>query len=112
MRELRRLLLGLASSATWPLYLTLVAYAAKAAPWPRDVAWPASAALLGLAGALLLANVGRMAFGKGGWAEEVLLAPKEVNRQMRRVVLTLAVAGFALLGPELLLAEGRASFVW
>ncbi len=106
MRELRRLLLGLASSATWPLYLTLVAYAAKAAPWPRDVAWPASAALLGLAGALLLANVGRMAFGKGGWAEEVLLAPKEVNRQMRRVVLTLAVAGFALLGPELLLAEG------
>ncbi len=106
MRELRRLLIGLASSATWPLYVALTAFAAKVAPWPRAVAWPTCALLLGLSAALLVANVGRMVFRKGGWAEEALLAPKEVNRQMRRVVLTLAVAGFVLLMPERLLDGG------
>ena len=106
MRELRRFLIGLASAATWPVYVTLVAFAAKAAPWPRDVAWPACVLLLGLAVALFFANAGRMAFGKGGWAEEVLLAPKEVTRQLKRVVLTLAIAGFVLLMPELMLREG------
>ncbi len=106
MRELRRFLIGLASAATWPAYVGLVAFAAKAGPWPRDVAWPMCVLLLGLAAALLLVMVGRMAFRKGGWAEEVLLAPKEVTRQMRRVVMTLAVAGFLLLMPELMLREG------
>ena len=106
MRELRRFLIGLASAATWPVYVTLVAFAAKAAPWPRDVAWPTCVLLLGLAAALFVAISGRMAFRKGGWAEEVLLAPKEVTRQLRRVVLTLAIAGFALLMPEFLLIEG------
>jgi small-conductance mechanosensitive channel len=106
MRELRRLLIGVASAATWPVYVALLAYAAKVAPWPRDLAWPSCVLLLGLAAALLVANAGRMAFRRGGWAEEVLLAPGTVTRQLRRVVLTLAIAGFALLMPAMLLAEG------
>ena len=100
MRELRRFLIGLASAATWPAYLALAAYAVKAGPWPRDLAWPACVLLLGLAGAWFFLNAGRMAFRKGGWAEEVLHTPKDVTRQMRRVVLTLAVAGFVLLMPR------------
>jgi small-conductance mechanosensitive channel len=106
MRELRRLLIGVASAATWPIYLALAAYVAKVAPWPRDVAWPTSWLLLGLAGAFFVVNSGRMALRKGGWAEEVLLAPKEVTRQLKRVVLALAIAGFVLLMPELLLHTG------
>ena len=106
MRELRRFLIGLASAATWPAYLLVMAYAAKVGPWPRDLAWPACVLLLGLSGALLVANAGRMAFRKGGWAEAVLLAPRDVARQMRRIVLTLAIAGYALLMPDLMLGEG------
>jgi len=106
MRELRRLLMGLASAAAWPLYLALVGYAVKAGPWPRDVAWPASVALLGLAGTLLARNGGRMALRTGGWADQVLQAPKGVIRQIRRVVTTLVIAGSVLLLPELLLSQG------
>ncbi len=106
MREMKRFLIGLASAAVWPGYVLLVAFAAKVAPWPRDVAWPVCVLLLGLAPALFVAIAGRMAFGKGGWAEDVLLAPKEVTRQLRRVVLTLSIAGFVLLMPEFLLREG------
>jgi small-conductance mechanosensitive channel len=106
MPHLRRFLIGLASAATWPVYLAMVAYAAKAGPWPRDLAWPACAVLLSLAGAWFVVVAGRMAFRNGGWAEEVLHAPREVTRQMRRVVLTLAGAGFVLLMPQILLNEG------
>jgi small-conductance mechanosensitive channel len=106
LRELKRLLIGLASAATWPAYLLLVAFAAKVAPWPRDLAWPSCAVLLGLAGGLFVANAGRMAFRKRGWSEEVLRTPVEVNRQLRRVVLTLAIAGLVLLMPEVLLGRG------
>ena len=84
MRALRRLLIGLASAAAWPLYLTLVALATHLAPWPRDLAWPVSVGMLGLAGSLLVVNTGRMAFRKGGWAEEFFAAPREVTRQLRR----------------------------
>ena len=97
MRELRRLLIGVASAAAWPLYLALVAYAAKAGPGPRDVAWPACVALLALSAALMVLIGGRMAFRSGGWAEEALKAPKEVLRQVRRVVATIVIAGLVLL---------------
>jgi len=106
MRELRRFLIGLASAATWPAYLALVAYLAKVGPWPRDLAWPACVVLLALAGAWFFVVAGRMAFRNGGWVEEVLLAPREVTRQMRRVVLTLAGSSFVLLMPQTLLIEG------
>jgi small-conductance mechanosensitive channel len=106
MREVRCFLIGLVSVATWPAYLVLVAYAAKVAPWPRDLAWPAFVLLLWLAGALLVANAGRTALRRRGWAEEVMLAPREVTRQIRRVVLTLAIAGFVLLMPEVQLGHG------
>jgi potassium efflux system protein len=94
------------SAATWPFYVALLAYAAKVAPWPRDVAWPTCLTLLGFSLALFVVNAGRMAFRRGGWAEEVLLAPREVSRQLRRVVMTLAISGFVLLVPEFLLHEG------
>ena len=106
MRDLRCFLIGLASAATWPAYLILAAYAVMAAPWPRDLAWPASVVVLGVAGLLFVVNAGQMAFRKGGWAEEVLGAPTEVTRQLRRVVLTLVGSAFVLLLPEALLAEG------
>jgi len=106
MRDLRRFLIGLASSAAWPLYLALVAHAAKVGPWPRDLGWPACVVLLWLSGAWLFVVAGRMVFRKGGWAEEVWQAPSDVTRQIRRVVLTLAGAGFVLLMPQTLLTEG------
>ncbi len=106
MRKLRRLGFGLVSAATWPVYLALGAFAVKSAPWPRDVAWPTCIVLLGLAAALFVANAGRMAFRSGGWAAEDLAAPKEVLRQLRRVSMTLAIAGFVLLMPEVLFSQG------
>ena len=66
MRDLRCFLIGLASAATWPAYLILAAYAVMAAPWPRDLAWPASVVVLGVAGLLFVVNAGQMAFRKGG----------------------------------------------
>ncbi len=106
MRELKRFLIGLASAATWPLYLALVAASTLAGPWPRDLAWPAGLAVSGLASSLFVARAGRMAFGKGGWLEEMFSAPRAVNRQLGRVAMTLAVAGLALVLPELLLNGG------
>lgn len=106
MRELRRLLIGLASAATWPVYLMLVAYAARVAPWPRDLVRPSCVALMVLAGGLFVANAGRMAFRRRGWAEEFLHAPADVCRQLRRVVLTLGIGVFALLMPVALLDGG------
>src|SRR5580704_15288751 len=103
MHELRRVLIGTISAATWPFYVALLAYSAKLAPWPRDLAWPSCLILLSLSAALFLANVGRIAFRRAGWAEEVLLAPRPVARQLRRVVMTLSIAGFVLLVPEFLL---------
>ena len=106
MWKLRRLGYGLVSAATWPLYLALVAFAVKSAPWPRDVAWPSCILLLGLAVAWFVANAGRMAFRSGGWAQAELAAPHDVRRQLRRVSTTLAIAGFALLMPEILFSQG------
>jgi len=106
MRKLRRLGYGLVSAASWPVYLALVAFAVKSAPWPRDVAWPMCVVLLGLAGSLFVANAGRMAFRSKGWAEEDLAAPRDVTRQLRRVSMTLAIAGFLLLMPEILFSQG------
>ena len=106
MKELRRVLIGVASAMTWPIYILLLSYAAWAAPWPRDLAWPACMVLLSLSGSLLVANAGRMACRRDGWAEEVLLAPKAVTRQLRRVAVTIGVAGFVLLMPVFLVSEG------
>ena len=106
MRKLRRLGYGLVSAAVWPVYLALVAFAVKSAPWPRDLAWPSCMVLLGLAGAWFIARAGRMAFRDGGWAEADLAAPHDARRQLRRVSNTLAIAGACLLIPELLFSKG------
>ena len=106
MRKLRRLGYGLLSAAMWPGYLALVAFAVKSAPWPRDVAWPTFAALLGLAAALFVAGAGRMAFRSGGWAAEDMATPRDVCRQLRKLTTTLAIAGFVLLTPATLLGLG------
>ncbi len=106
MRKLRRLAYGLVSAATWPVYLALVAFAVKSAPWPRDLAWPACIVLLGLAVALFVSLAGRVTFRSGGWADADLGAPHDVRRQFKRVCHTLAITGACLLIPEFLLSQG------
>ena len=49
MRGLRSLVLGTAAAAIWPLYLLLMAYVARQAPWPRSVGIAVSSALVGVA---------------------------------------------------------------
>ena len=106
MRKLGRLGYGLMSAATWPVYLALVAFAVKSAPWPRDLAWPSCMVLLGLAASWFIARAGRMAFHEEGWAAAELAAPSDVQRQLRRVCNTLAIAGAVLLIPQLLFSKG------
>src|SRR5262249_10351410 len=54
MRGLRTLAMGVAAAAVWPLYLGLLAYTARQAPWPRGVGILVSAILSGLALAVLV----------------------------------------------------------
>ena len=49
MRALRSLALRLARAALWPLYLLLLAYAARVAPWPRSLGILVSAILTAVA---------------------------------------------------------------
>jgi potassium efflux system protein len=106
MRDLRRGLIGLALAASWPAYLAMAALVARLGPWPRDLVAPLFVTGLGLAAATFLTSAGRMLFRNDGWAEEVLGMPRAATRQARRVVLALAIAGFVLLVPERIVADG------
>jgi small-conductance mechanosensitive channel len=106
MRTIRTLLIGVGGSAVWPAYLGLAAYAARQAPWSREVAFPASSALAIIAAAALAANLVRWLLGQGGWAETVLQTPPEVTRQVRRAALALVVVHAVFLVPYVLIARG------
>ena len=106
MRAIRSLLIVVGSSAPWPAYLGLLAYAARQGPWPRSIAVPASVTLLILALVVLVASLARWMLRRDGWAEATLQVPAEVTRQLRRAVLALAIPGMLLLWPESLLSWG------
>jgi potassium efflux system protein len=106
MRALRTLLLGLGSTAIWPAYLLLMAYAARQAPWSRNYAIAGASVLACLALAALLANGSRRLLRPGGWAETHLGVPPLVTRQLNAALLVLVLAGVLLLIPAMLLSEG------
>jgi small-conductance mechanosensitive channel len=106
MRAIRTVLIGIGGAAIWPLYLALLSATARAAPWPRSLAWPVAYMFVFLSIALFLANLTHMATRAGGWAESVARMPVAVTRQLRRAIMGLLVAAVALLLPEQLLSGG------
>ncbi|WP_435017097.1 mechanosensitive ion channel domain-containing protein [Tundrisphaera sp. TA3] len=106
MRYPRRLALGLLSAAIWPGYVAVLGFAAYAAPWPRNVAWPLSVTLLFASFSLFFIILGWMATGPGGWAEVSFQAPPRAIRQGRRVMMTLPVAFMLFLLPTFLAHQG------
>src|SRR5690242_21932055 len=106
MRALKTLLLGIGSTAIWPGYLALLAYAVRQGPWPRSLALAAGSVVLSLALAVFLAGLARWLFRPGGWAETTLMLPSPVARQLRAAVLVLVLAGVVLLIPYWLLSHG------
>jgi potassium efflux system protein len=102
----RGALVGVGYSLIVPVYLGVLAYTARQAPWPRSLALPASASLAMLAPAAFLAGLVRWMLRPGGWAEESLQVPAKVTRQLRRAVFALVLAGIPLLLPNWLLDEG------
>jgi len=106
MRGLRSLGMGTAAAAVWPMYLVLLAYMARQAPWPRSVGILVSAALAGLALSLLAHGLLRWLTRPSGWAERYLEVPAPVSRQLGRAGRFVVVAAAALLLPAYLLDNG------
>ncbi len=113
MRALLSLALGLARAALWPLYLILLAYAARVGPWPRSLGIVVSAVLTGLAPALLVLDLLRWLARPGGWPQRHLDVPPLVARQLGRAGRFAAVVAVVLLLPaylfdhDLIAPEGR-----
>lgn len=106
MRHLRRLANHAAIAALWPLYVGLLSYVARIAPWPRTLSRPASFVLACLAVAILISALTRMLLGSGRWAEKDLNLRPDLARLLRRVIWTITGAGFVLLVPALLFSRG------
>jgi potassium efflux system protein len=106
MRGLRSLGIGLTAAAVWPSYLLLLAYLARQAPWPRTVGIPTSAALSGVAVAVLLHDLLRWLARPAGWVERYLEVPAAVARQLGRAGRFGVVAAVAFLLPVYLLEDG------
>ncbi|MFO0911253.1 MAG: mechanosensitive ion channel [Isosphaeraceae bacterium] len=106
MRTLRSLLLGFASSAVWPMYLGLVGYAARQAPWSRSMAIVSSTVIVLAALALFAAKLISWVFAAGGWAERELEVPAAVALQARRAGLLLLAAHVVFLIPVYILNNG------
>ena len=106
MRALRTLLLGLSSTALWPAYLLVSAYAVRQAPWPRSFAIASASVLACLALATLVSSLARWLLRPGGLGETTLLLPPSVARQILAAVLALVLAAVVLLVPAMLLSAG------
>jgi potassium-dependent mechanosensitive channel len=113
MRALLTLALELVRAALWPLYLILLAYVARVAPWPRSLGILVSAVLTAVALALFLHELLRWLAWPGGWWEQKLEVPRPVARQLGRVGRFIVVAALGLILPiyvfdhELIAPEGR-----
>jgi small-conductance mechanosensitive channel len=113
MQALRSLGLGLARASIWPLYLVLVAYASRVAPWPRSLGILVSAVMTGAAIAIFVHEVLRLLTWPSCWAERNLGVPGAVARQLgwdgRFVVIAAMVflLPVYLLNHELIAPEGK-----
>ena len=113
MQALRTLALGLARAAMWPLYLVLLAYASRVAPWPRSIGILVSAVMTCAAIAIFIDELLRLLAWPSGWAERKLGVPAAVARQLGwdgRFVVSSAVVFLLpvyLLDHELIAPEGK-----
>ncbi|HKI21431.1 MAG TPA: hypothetical protein VKA15_26285, partial [Isosphaeraceae bacterium] len=113
MRALRSAALKLTRAAIWPVYLLLLAYAARVAPWPRSLGILVSAILTAVAMALLVHDLLRWLVWAPERPERLLDLPQPVARQLDRAGRLLVVAALVLVLPvylfdhELIAPEGR-----
>jgi small-conductance mechanosensitive channel len=111
--ETRPLASGIARAAIWPLYLVLVAYAARIAPWPRGLGVLVSAVATGAAIAILVHDVLHWLTSTSGRPEHYLGIPRAVARQFNAGGRFVVVAAVLLLLPvylfdhELIVPEGK-----
>ena len=106
MRAFKSFLIQVLVSALWPLYVAMLGYAARIAPWPRSIARASSFSLFVMAWMLLATALARFLFGPGGWAEESLRAPPLAARQLRRALWVLIGGTLLFLLPEWLIQSG------
>jgi small-conductance mechanosensitive channel len=113
MRGLRSLALGLVRAAIWPLYLVLLAYAARVAPWPRSLGILVSAVTTGAAIAILIHDLLHWVTSPSGWPEHYLGVPRAVARQLNTGGRFVVIAAVVFLLPvylfdhELIAPEGK-----
>ena len=100
MRALRTLLLGLSSTALWPAYLLLSAYAARQAPWPRSFAIASASVLACLALATLASSLARWLLRPGGLGRNDPAVPARGGPPAPAAVLALVLAAVRAPGPR------------
>ena len=98
MRGLRSLALGLGRAAIWPLYLVLLAYAARVAPWPRSLGILVSAVTTGAAIAILVHDLLHWVTSPSGWPEQYLGVPRAVARQLNTAGRFVVIAAVSVCG--------------
>ena len=113
MRALRTLALKLARAALWPMYLLLLAYVARVAPWPRSLGILVSAVLTAAAIVVFIHEMLRSLVWPSAQEDRWLNLPPPVARQLDRTGRFLVLAALFSLLPvyvfdhELIAPEGR-----
>ncbi len=113
MRGLRSRALLLARAAIWPLYLILLAYAARVGPWPRSVGILASALVTAFAMTLLVFDLLRSMVGASAVPGAPLPISQTAARQLEGAGRFLVVAALVFVLPvylfdnDLIAPEGR-----
>src|SRR5262249_26212886 len=99
MQALRSLGLKLLRAAICPVYLLIMAYRGRVAPWPRSLGILASAILTAVAIATFFHELLRWLVWAPPGAERYLKIPEAVARQLDRAGRFLVVAAVALILP-------------
>ena len=114
MKAVQILAFKLARASLWPLYLLLLAYAARVAPWPRSLGILVSAVLTAAAIAVFIHEMLRLLTWPPDLSKRLLHLPLPVARQLEGTGRFLVVAAVFSLLPayifdhELISPEGRA----